>query len=124
MKRKNMLKVHEQDHNAQIAEKLRQFPLLGYEQDGWKVKFAKEFDMTNDRVMFQDTPGKGRLPLYEGRMIWQFNHRLVEPRYWVDEKAGRKALLGNQTDTGQDLDYQCFRFGFRNTRRRLMNAPS
>lgn len=46
-------------------------------------------------------------------MIWQFDHRLAAPRYWVDEKEGRKALLGRSEDNGQTLDYQRFRLGFR-----------
>lgn len=100
--------------DVQIAEKMLRFPLLGEElPDRWNVKFDREFDMTNDSGLFRDAPGNGRLPLYEGKMIWQFEHKYAEPRYWVNEKDGRKALLGSRRDTGQLLDYQCFRFGFR-----------
>jgi len=70
--------------------------------------------MTNDSHLFKQEPGKGRLPLYEGKMIHQFTHLYAEPRYWVDEAEARKALLGrNGVDNGQQLDYQCYRLGLR-----------
>jgi hypothetical protein len=46
-------------------------------------------------------------------MIWQFCHTYTQPRFWVDERKGRKALLGREKDTSQKLDYQNFRCGFR-----------
>jgi hypothetical protein len=57
-------------------------------------------------------------------MVWQFEHRYAEPRYWVDEREGRTALLGRGEDSGQMLDYQAYRLGFRdiasNTNERTM----
>mgnify|MGYP003333338852 CR=1 FL=1 len=102
-----------------IAEKMSRFPLLGEEiKDTWNLKLTREFDMTNDSHLFKTEPGKGRLPLYEGKMIHQFNHKFAEPRYWVEEEEGRKAVLGkNGVDKGQVLDYQCYRAGFRKTAR-------
>ncbi len=101
--------------DVRIAERMLSFPLLGEEMaDNWNLKFNREFDMTNDSRLFLDSPGKGRLPLYEGKMIWHFECRYAEPRYWVNEKEGRQAVLGrNSDDEGQILDYQCYRFGFR-----------
>ncbi len=98
-----------------IAEKMSRFPLLGEEiQDKWNLKLTAEFHMTNDSHLFKTEPGKGRLPLYEGKMIHQFTHKFAEPRYWVEEEEGRKAVLGkNGVDKGQILDYQCYRLGFR-----------
>jgi Alw26I/Eco31I/Esp3I family type II restriction m6 adenine DNA methyltransferase len=98
-----------------IAEKMSRFPLLGEEiQDKWNLKLTREFDMTNDSHLFKTEPGKGRLPLYEGKMIHQFTHRFAEPRYWVEEEEGRKAVLGkNGVDKRQILDYQCYRFAYR-----------
>ncbi len=102
------------DLDVRIAEKMLKFPLLGEKLEGvWNVQFTREFDMTNDSYLFKTEPGKGRLPLYEGKMIWQFDHKLAPPRYWVDEKEGRAALLGREKDTGQKLDYQDYRLGFR-----------
>lgn len=100
--------------DVQIAEKMLQFPLLGEELPGkWNLRLTQEFNMTTDAHLFKTEPAKGRLPLYEGKMIWQFDHRLAPPRYWVDEKQGRQALLGREADTGQPLDYQAYRLGFR-----------
>jgi type I restriction-modification system DNA methylase subunit len=102
------------DFDVQIAEKMLRFPLLGEEIEGtWNVKFAAEFHMTNDSRLFNTDPGPGRLPLYEGKMIWQFDHRFGEPRYWVDESEGRKSLLGRVARSTRQLDYQCYRSGIR-----------
>ncbi len=113
------------DMDVKICEKALRFPLLGEEvEGGWEVSFTAECHMTNDSHLFKTSPGKGRLPLYEGKMIWQFDHRFAEPRYWVDEKEGRAAILGRTPDTGQLLDYQACRLGFRdiasNTNERTM----
>src|SRR5208337_2297 len=100
--------------DVQIAEKMLQFPLLGEERDdAWNLKFYREFDMTNDSGLFKESPGHGLLPLYEGKMISQFDHHFAVPRYWIPEKNGRKALIGSARDTGQVLDYERFRLGFR-----------
>ena len=101
-----------------IAEKLMRFPLLGHQLDNaWNVRFGTEFHMTNDSYLFRTSPAKGRLPLYEGKMIHQFQHRVIEPKYWIDERKVRAALLGRQTDIGQPLDYQSYRLAFRDVAR-------
>ncbi|WP_460193432.1 Eco57I restriction-modification methylase domain-containing protein [Thermosynechococcus sp. FA-CM-4201] len=102
-----------------IAEKMLRFPLLGETIEGkWNLKLTTEFHMTNDSHLFKTEPAPGRLPLYEGKMIHQFTHQFAPPRYWIEEKEGRKALLGkNVVDTGQKLDYQCYRLGFRDVAR-------
>jgi len=100
--------------DVQIAEKMSRFPLLGQHIEGaWNFRLTSEFHMTNDSGFFKTSPGAGRLPLFEGKMIWQFEHRYAEPRYWVEEKHGRKALVGKIPDTGQRLDYQGYRCGIR-----------
>lgn len=103
-----------------IAEKMLRFPMLGSEgEGGWNLRLTAEFHMTNDANkpdgsrLFLDKPGKGRLPLYEGKMIWQFDHRYAEPRYWIEEKAGRKQLLGREDDLGQEMAYQRVRLAHR-----------
>ncbi len=62
-------------------------------------------------------PAKGKLPLYEGKMIHQFVHQFADPRYWVDEKEGRKALLGKKEDQKQILGYQKYRLAYRSVAR-------
>ncbi len=114
--------------DIRIAEKMLQFPLLGEKIEGvWNLALTREFDMTNDSHLFYTENAEGRLPLYEGKMIHQFEHQFAEPRYWVDEKEGRKAIIGKKgEDEGQKLDYQGYRLGFRgiarNTDKRTMIA--
>ena len=101
--------------DVSIAKKMLQFPLLGEKIDGvWNLVLSNEFHMTNDSHLFHTEPAKGRLPLYEGKMIHQFEHQFGEARYWVDEKEGRKAVFGKkEKDDGKKLDYQTYRLGFR-----------
>jgi hypothetical protein len=102
------------DLDIQIAEKMLHFPLLGEEIEGrWQLSLYREFDMTNDSRLFKTEPGRGRLPLYEGKMIWQFDHCFAEPRYWVDEGDGREKILGRRKHEEQVFDYECYRMGFR-----------
>jgi hypothetical protein len=68
--------------------------------------------------LFKTEPAKGRLPLYEGKMIHQFTHQYALPKYWLDEKEARQALLKRgEVDKGQILDYQTYRLGFRSIAR-------
>lgn len=101
--------------DVQIAEKMLRFPLLGEKIDGvWNLKLTAEFHMTNDSYLFKTSPGKGRLPLYEGKMIHQFDAHFSEPNWWVEEREARATLLGKGVrDTGQLLNYQHYRLGFR-----------
>lgn len=98
--------------DLQIVEKMLRFPLLGDEAAG-RLRLTSELHMTNDSALFEREPVRGRLPLYEGKMIWQFDSNYAPPRYWVDEQAGRRALLGKQDDGGQPLGYQFARLGIR-----------
>ena len=113
--------------DVQIAEKMLRFPLLGERIEGkWNLVLSNEFHMTNDSHLFNTESGSGRLPLYEGKMAWQFSHQLAEPRYWVKEAEGRAALLGRTKDVGQVMDYQTYRFAMRriasNTNERTLVA--
>jgi hypothetical protein len=102
--------------DIEIAKKMLQFPLLGEKIDGkWNLKLCQELNMTSDSYLFKPEPAPGRLPLYEGKMIHQFTHQFesASPRYWVDEKEARQAILGKKQDTQQKLDYQDYRLGFR-----------
>ena len=75
----------------------------------WGIKFMRMLDMANDSHLFQDNPSDGLLPLFEAKLIHQFDHRwatytpegdsrdmtlaekqdpsqTARPRYWVDER--------------------------------------
>jgi hypothetical protein len=113
--------------DVHIAEKFLKFPLLGETvSNSWNVVLCNEFHMTNDSNVFKTELKPGRLKLYEGKMIHQFAHVLAEPRYWIDEKDGRKAIMKRIEDTAQNIDYQTYRLAFRdiarNTDERTMIA--
>jgi hypothetical protein len=78
-------------------------------QNPWGIKFMRMLDMANDSHLFQDQPAEGLLPLFEAKLIHQFDHRwatytpegdsrdmtlaekqdpaqTARPRYWVDER--------------------------------------
>ena len=100
--------------DLQILEKMLAFPLLGTTVPGaWQVTFRQELNMTSDSDLFRSEPGPGRLNLYQGKMIWQFEHGYSTPGYFIVEREGRSRILGNRADTGQTLDYQQFRLGYR-----------
>lgn len=107
------------DLDLQIVDKMLAIPLLGEEiPDTWNVKFRQELNMTSDSDLFYEEPAPGRLPLYEGKMIWQFEHGYAPPRYWIDERDGRKRVLGKRgEDAGQTLDYQMYRLAHRSIAR-------
>jgi len=98
-----------------IAEKMLKFPLLGKQLERvWNLELHREFNMTDDAYLLHKERPKNGLPLYEGKMIHQFDHRWGEPKYWIDEQEGRKALLGKkEEDKGQVLEYQGYRLAYR-----------
>ncbi len=52
------------------------------EQNPWGISFMRMFDMSNDSHLFDNEEGANRLPLYEAKMIHQFDHR------WATYTAG------------------------------------
>ncbi|PSB46520.1 ATP-binding protein [Cyanosarcina cf. burmensis CCALA 770] len=111
------------EFDFRIVEKISKFPLLGRKiEDKWNLKLHRELNMTDDAFLFHKKPTRTMLPLYEGKMIHQFTHQYAEPRYWIDEQEGRKALLGrNEIDKGQKFDYQRCRLGYRDVARNTDN---
>ena len=124
MEFKSELDVH-------IAEKMLKFPLLGEtEESTWNLRLTHELHMTNDSRLFKKVAGQNSLPLYEGKMIWHFEHGREDFRYWVDrddvekDEARRRfkqinKLLGIE-DTDSELHqypihftFDSYRLGFR-----------
>jgi len=119
--------VFRSQRDAELTKKLyRNAPVLladaplgnGSNPNPWGISFQRMLDMSTDSGLFQDDPSAPeiplRLPLYEGKMIHQFDHRwatyvdapdkpdgldtkdvseaqkadpafTVRPRYWVEE---------------------------------------
>ena len=80
------------------------------DKNPWGIKFLRMFDMAGDSNLFKDSRSNDMLPLYEAKMIHQFDHRWatyrangesddlseqeradvafsVTPRYWLSERA-------------------------------------
>jgi hypothetical protein len=79
------LPVFRTREDAELTKSIyRRVPVLVNERTGenpWGVRFATMFHMSNDSHLFHDAPGAGLVPLYEGRLGHQFNHRYaVQPR--------------------------------------------
>ena len=113
-----------------IAEKMLKFPLLGERINGvWNLSLTNEFHMTNDSHLFKSNSGEKRLPLYEGKMIWHYEHGRGEYRYWLNHEAVEQdeirrrskqiSKLLNTKKSEVDEDYvvtfpfDCYRLGFR-----------
>ena len=94
-----------------IASKLLNFSLLGDKiPNSWQFILKNEFHMRNDSHLFKTESGKNRLPLFTGKMFHQFCLTKEHSGYWIEEKDGRKSLLGKENDFGQVLDYQRYRW--------------
>jgi len=77
-----------------IIQKLLRYPLLGAEVPGtWKIELSRQLHMTDDSGLFKTSPTEGRIPLYEGKMIHQYDARFSEPRYWVEAEAATERLM-------------------------------
>ncbi|MCC6602534.1 MAG: N-6 DNA methylase [Anaerolineae bacterium] len=104
-----VLMEFETTRQYKVSEKIYgDWPLLGDENgDLWSLDFAREFDMANNSDLFnQDAVG---LPLYEGKMIHQFNPHFAEPRFWIDEDLGKQKLANSKAADW----YKSYRFAFR-----------
>ncbi len=65
----------------------------------WGIKFKMMLNMTSDSHMFLDSPRANALPLYEGKLIHQFDHRWAT--YLPDGKSADCTL-----DQKKDSDYE------------------
>ncbi|AGX87541.1 Eco57I restriction-modification methylase domain-containing protein [Candidatus Symbiobacter mobilis] len=76
------------------------FPALSAD---W-LDFRRELDMTQDRDLFIEQEAPDLLPLFEGKMIWQFSHLHAKPRYWLDPSALDERLRSKELHRmAQDL---------------------
>ena len=76
------------------------FPALSAD---W-LDFRRELHMTDDKDLFIEQVAPGLLPLYEGKMIWQYNHRFEQAQYWLDPVAFDARLHGKELHRmAQDL---------------------
>jgi hypothetical protein len=53
---------------------------------GW-LDFRSELHMTHDKDLFLERATPSALPLYEGKMIWQYQHLFNTAQYWLEPAA-------------------------------------
>ncbi len=112
-----------------VASIHRRWPILSHEtlENDWEATSSRMFDMSYSAALFQDEEFDDSLPLYEGKMITQFNHRFASvvinaqnpdrpansetisitclhdpyfrptPRYWIARQDLEKKLGNNST---------------------------
>jgi len=109
----------------------RRVPVLSNEgtgQNPWGISFLRMLDMANDSGLFRTEPGPGLLPLYEAKLLHQFEHRwatyagretrdclpeekadpafAVTPRYWVASEAVQARLAAAGWERGWLLGFR------------------
>ncbi len=70
----------------EVSEKVYgEQPLLGeVKEAGWNIKFNNEFHFTNDRHRLNQS--ESGIPLYEGKMIHQFDPDYAAPKFWISKE--------------------------------------
>ncbi|PAT41769.1 Eco57I restriction-modification methylase domain-containing protein [Vandammella animalimorsus] len=94
---------------------------LQAEHNPWGIEFMRMLDMSNDSHLFKDRPGANDLPLFEAKLIHQFDHRwatytadgdsrdvtpaektdpdfTITPRYWVSRSEVDERLCKRDRD--------------------------
>ena len=60
------------------------------------LDFRNELHMTSDKELFLENSAAGVVPLYEGKMIWQFNSTFEPPRLFLNPDQFDKYLLDTE----------------------------
>lgn len=113
LKDKQALEILKKSYNA--------FQTLSFDY----IDFRQELNMTSDKDLFIEEFREGLLPLYEGKMIHQFNANFSQATYFLkkahfDERLKSKELLRAKKATGKELkpelikyDREFFRLAYR-----------
>ncbi len=107
--------------DAVTAGEGKQAKVVEPEQNPWGISFMRMLDMSNDSHLFKDELAADHLPLYEAKLIHQFDHRwatytadgnsrdvtlpekadpdfTVTPRYWVSRAEVEERLCKRDRD--------------------------
>jgi len=107
--------------DADLTDKIYgKHPLVGDRlDDAWNVELSQEFNMSSDSHLF-NKDGNG-CPLYEGKLIWTYDHQFSPVSYWIEESTVRRdelrsrwRLLKKKKREPAVYDYQLYRGAFRN----------
>jgi len=102
--------IFRSERDAELTKKLyRAAPVLIEEgkPDGnsWGISFMAMIHMSSDSHLFADSGGDGMLPLYEAKMIGQFNHRVGSFESRGGDR-GNRVLPETPLEKYQDPNYQ------------------
>jgi len=68
------------------------------------LDFRRELHMTDDKDLFLEKEAPGLLPLFEGKMIWQYSHVFEKPQYWLNPTAFDRRMKSKELHRmAQDL---------------------
>lgn len=95
--------------DAELTKKLyRAAPVLveegAREKNSWGIRFMTMMHMSSDSGLFVTEPGSDRLPLYEAKMIEQYDHRAGSYEHRGDER-GFRVLPPTPITAYQNPDY-------------------
>ncbi len=69
------------------------------------LDFRSELHMTNDKDLFIEKEAPALLPLYEGKMVWQYSHTFNRAQYWLDVSAFDERMKSKELHRmAQDLN--------------------
>lgn len=84
--------VYRTSHDKEISYKIARFARTF--SNNWNFKLKQGlFHSSNDSRIFEGSPGDGYIPLYEPRMLHQYDHRYTT--YCADRWAGAEAFKAN-----------------------------
>ncbi len=102
--------IFRSEHDAELTKKLyRAAPVLIEEGklggNPWGISFMAMMHMSSDSHLFSESSSDGMLPLYEAKMIGQFNHRVgsYESR---EGDRGNRVLPETSLEQYQDPNYR------------------
>ncbi len=106
--------VFRSEADAELTKKIyRRIPILIEEAQGdqpeknpWGITFSTMFHMANDSIIFLDSPEPESLPLYEAKMMHQFDHRWAHFRNQKRNKSGDLVTEDSSPEEKSNPDYQ------------------
>ncbi|HGW5539175.1 Eco57I restriction-modification methylase domain-containing protein [Pseudomonas aeruginosa] len=87
-----LIREAQADENGEIVEP---------EANPWGISFQRQLDMSNDSHLFLDSDALDRLPLYEAKMIHQFDHRWAT---YVEDPSSKDGLATVDVSEAQKAD--------------------
>ncbi|TVL38221.1 hypothetical protein A9X84_04470 [Brachyspira hyodysenteriae] len=87
--------IPEIDNNEDINI-LEKMYSIGKKIDSEYIDFYNELHMTKDKDIFLEKRDNDEMPLYEGKMINQFNSKFSEAQYFVNEESLKERLFSKE----------------------------